>query len=466
MDDDADGWNDTDEIDCGTEPLNATSVPEDVNDNGVCDVNDEPEVEVEGEPEVEDEPEDNLPQDSDLGMNQYLSWTACCIFLLLLLLLLLVLLRGNNKSVMSLIHKYRDAEPEHTTSKPVFVFGVGTREDPFMLEPIENSACGSSVESKELITIDNLDSGSIIRFNDLNDKENDGRFRMESIEVRSEDDEGNSSIRFRLKFDDSRGYESTGGSDYEGLIKVGTSSVYLLWNVKTKESSSDRKARQKADADARKAEKNRIRKEAKDEALAEAAAEAKKEKKMRAEVEEKLRAEAESKTKIEAKAKFEAEAKVKAETELKAKKAAEEKARAERKASKEAAALAQSDAEQRLAKMEEQMAAKMEEMEKKMEGLSKKEAELARISAKAEFIDFKTLGVAKSSEKDDLKKMKGVGPFIEEKLNALGIYTFLQISKMTPEIEEQVNIAIEFFRGRVRRDKWVLQATKLHEKKE
>lgn len=135
------------------------------------------------------------------------------------------------------------------------------------------------------------------------------------------------------------------------------------------------------------------------------------------------------------------------------------------KASKEAAALAQSDAEQRLAKMEEQMAAKMAEMEEKMEGLSKKEAQLARVSAKAEFIDFNTLGVAKSSDKDDLKKMKGVGPFIEEKLNALGIYTFLQISRMTPEIEEQVNIAIEFFRGRVRRDKWVLQAKELHEKK-
>ena len=83
-----------------------------------------------------------------------------------------------------------------------------------------------------------------------------------------------------------------------------------------------------------------------------------------------------------------------------------------------------------------------------------------------EFIDFKTLGVAKASDKDDLKKLKGIGPFIEEKLNALGIYTFLQISKMTPEIEEQVNVAIEFFRGRVRRDKWAQQAKDLHEKKE
>ena len=54
MDDDGDGWNDTDEIDCGTEPLNATSIPEDLDENGICDVNDE-EIEIESEPEPEPE---------------------------------------------------------------------------------------------------------------------------------------------------------------------------------------------------------------------------------------------------------------------------------------------------------------------------------------------------------------------------------------------------------------------------
>ena len=179
---------------------------------------------------------------------------------------------------------------------------------------------------------------------------------------------------------------------------------------------------------------------------------------MRKEVEEKVRAEA------EAKAKIEAEAKAKVEAEMKAKKAVDkEREAAEKQANKEATALAQRDAEKRLAEMEEKMAAKMAEMEEKMAGLSKKEAELARVAAKAEFIDFKTLGVAKASDKDDLKKIKGIGPFIEQKLNALGIYTFLQISKMTPEIEEQVNVAIEYFRGRVHRDKWAQQAKDLHE---
>ena len=452
MDDDGDGWNDTVEIDCGSEPLNATSVPVDADGNGICDINEESEVEI-----VPEEP----PEQADSGLNEYLSWTACCILLLLLLLLLLVLLRGSDKSVMTLIRKYRDAEPENTTSKPVFVFGVGTRDDPFMLDPVEGLSCGSSVESKELITIDNLDSGSIIRFNDMNNRENDGRFRMDSIEVHDDDGEGNGSIRFRLKFDDNLGYESEGASNYEGIIKCGVSSVYFQWNVQTKESANDRKAREKAEADARKAEETRIREEAKAEALAQAAADVEKEKKLRAEVEEKIRLEA------EAKARIEAEAKAKAEAEMKAKKAvADEKEAAERQASKEATAFAQRDAEKRLAEMEEKMAAKMAEMEEKMEGLSKKEAELARVAAKAEFIDFKTLGVAKASDKDDLKKIKGVGPFIEEKLNALGIYTFLQVSRMTPEIEEQVNVAIEFFRGRVRRDKWAQQAKEFHDKKE
>ena len=61
-------------------------------------------------------------------------------------------------------------------------------------------------------------------------------------------------------------------------------------------------------------------------------------------------------------------------------------------------------------------------------------------------------------ERDDLQDIKGVGPFIEEKLNALGIYTFRQISNMDLEIEEQVNLAIEFFPGRIRRDEWAKQA--------
>ena len=48
---------------------------------------------------------------------------------------------------------------------------------------------------------------------------------------------------------------------------------------------------------------------------------------------------------------------------------------------------------------------------------------------------------------------------------ALGIYTFEQVGNMTPKIEEEVNKAIEFFPGRVKRDEWAKQAKQLHKDK-
>ena len=88
----------------------------------------------------------------------------------------------------------------------------------------------------------------------------------------------------------------------------------------------------------------------------------------------------------------------------------------------------------------------------------KKQAELERVKERSKSIDFNVLGTANADDKDDLQAIKGVGPFIEEKLNALGIYTLSQISKMTSDLEEQVNEAIEFFPGRVKRDEWANQA--------
>ena len=67
--------------------------------------------------------------------------------------------------------------------------------------------------------------------------------------------------------------------------------------------------------------------------------------------------------------------------------------------------------------------------------------------------------------KDDLQVIKGIGPFIEEKLNALGITTYRQIANMDAKLEQQVNEAIEFFPGRVKRDQWAKQAKTLHDEK-
>eukprot|EP00949_MAST-11_sp_MAST-11-sp1_P003752 g3752.t1 len=90
---------------------------------------------------------------------------------------------------------------------------------------------------------------------------------------------------------------------------------------------------------------------------------------------------------------------------------------------------------------------------------------LARIRERRHLIDYETIGVASHKDRDDLQRIHGIGPFIEDRLHALDIFTWKQISLMTPEIEKQVNEAIEFFIGRIRRDEWVRQATEFYEEK-
>lgn len=95
-----------------------------------------------------------------------------------------------------------------------------------------------------------------------------------------------------------------------------------------------------------------------------------------------------------------------------------------------------------------------------------KEDVLLRVAAKKGQINFDRIGLASAADKDELQRIKGIGPFIESKLHALDIYTFHQISRFTPEDEEKVNLAIEFFPGRIHRDGWARQAKDLHEAKQ
>ena len=79
-------------------------------------------------------------------------------------------------------------------------------------------------------------------------------------------------------------------------------------------------------------------------------------------------------------------------------------------------------------------------------------------------LNFDSFGKADVSQKDDLKLISGVGPFIEKKLNSIGIYTFDQISKFTKEDIDTVTALIQFFPGRIERDKWTKQASSLKNK--
>ena len=67
---------------------------------------------------------------------------------------------------------------------------------------------------------------------------------------------------------------------------------------------------------------------------------------------------------------------------------------------------------------------------------------------------------APNGEPDDLKKVSGIGPVIETKLNEMGIYHFSQIAEFTEKDIDLVNNAIDF-PGRIERDEWLDQARNL-----
>ena len=65
-------------------------------------------------------------------------------------------------------------------------------------------------------------------------------------------------------------------------------------------------------------------------------------------------------------------------------------------------------------------------------------------------------------EADDLTKISGVGPKLNDKLNANGVFHFWQIAAWGPEeiayMDDQLS-----FKGRIERDNWIDQAKKLAE---
>lgn len=68
--------------------------------------------------------------------------------------------------------------------------------------------------------------------------------------------------------------------------------------------------------------------------------------------------------------------------------------------------------------------------------------------------------IAIAENKDQLQLINGIGPFIEEQLNSVGIFTFEQISNFDDELIHIVTEAIQFFPGRIKRDDWKGQAAR------
>ncbi len=91
---------------------------------------------------------------------------------------------------------------------------------------------------------------------------------------------------------------------------------------------------------------------------------------------------------------------------------------------------------------------------------------LEKIAERSHLLDYNSFGTATADEKDDLRMISGIGPYIEERLHALKIYTFNQISKLSAHDIETIDNAIIYFSGRIERDEWVEQAKELVHSKE
>ncbi|MEO9457755.1 MAG: 50S ribosomal protein L21 [Lentilitoribacter sp.] len=87
-------------------------------------------------------------------------------------------------------------------------------------------------------------------------------------------------------------------------------------------------------------------------------------------------------------------------------------------------------------------------------------AEKAPAKAKAADAAPAALFTAPEGPADDLKKISGVGPVLEKKLNALGVTTFAQVAAMSRDDIEKLDDALSF-KGRIDRDNWLEQAAEL-----
>jgi len=83
------------------------------------------------------------------------------------------------------------------------------------------------------------------------------------------------------------------------------------------------------------------------------------------------------------------------------------------------------------------------------------------IDVEQQALNFNRIGTETTENKDNLKKIIGIGVSIEKKLNHIGIYTFRQISNFNSNDITEITKLLRFFPGRIERDDWVGQAFNL-----
>ena len=76
-------------------------------------------------------------------------------------------------------------------------------------------------------------------------------------------------------------------------------------------------------------------------------------------------------------------------------------------------------------------------------------------------LNFENIGFGNEDNKDELTNIDGIGPYIEQKLNEVGIYNYYQISRLELRDIKTLTSLIDFFPGRIERDDWIGQAKEL-----
>lgn len=96
-------------------------------------------------------------------------------------------------------------------------------------------------------------------------------------------------------------------------------------------------------------------------------------------------------------------------------------------------------------------------------GVAKQEAVATSVGTPIAQMKPSTLNAPRETGADDLKKIKGVGPKLEQLLHSLGFFHFDQVAKWSAQEVAWVDENLEGFKGRVSRDNWVDQARILAE---
>ncbi len=73
-------------------------------------------------------------------------------------------------------------------------------------------------------------------------------------------------------------------------------------------------------------------------------------------------------------------------------------------------------------------------------------------------------GRAANGDRDDLKRIYGIGPAIERLLYARGILTYRQLAELSEAELDEISRSIGGYRGRIARDHWAEQARREHER--